>query len=63
MFRTGGHDLRPAYLQIAEYATSKLKICMKMRKDGKLLKQNRKLELSPTGKAPDPAVLQELADI
>ena len=46
-----------------EYATSKLKICMKMLKDGKLLKQNRKLAFTLTGKAPDTAVLQELADI
>jgi ATP-dependent DNA helicase RecQ len=46
-----------------EYATSKLKICMKMLKDGKLLKQNRKLEFSLTGKVPDTSVLQELADI
>jgi ATP-dependent DNA helicase RecQ len=46
-----------------EYATSKLKICMKMLKDGKLLKQNRKLEFTLTSKAPDTAVLQELADI
>ncbi|WP_332848181.1 RecQ family ATP-dependent DNA helicase [Massilia sp. S19_KUP03_FR1] len=46
-----------------EYATSKLKICLKMLKDGKLLKQNRKLEFSLTAKAPDTTVLQELADI
>lgn len=47
----------------AEFATSKLKICMKMLKDGKLVKQNRKLEFALTGKAPDTAVLQELADV
>jgi ATP-dependent DNA helicase RecQ len=46
-----------------EYATSKLKICMKMLKDGKLLKQNRKLEFTLTGKEPETAVLQELADV
>jgi len=46
-----------------EVATSKLKICLKMLKDGKLLKQNRKLEFTLTGKAPEIPVLQELADV
>ncbi|MDQ2818894.1 MAG: ATP-dependent DNA helicase [Pseudomonadota bacterium] len=47
----------------AEFATSKLKICMKMLKDGGLIKQNRKLEYALTGKAPEVEVLQELADV
>jgi len=47
----------------AEFATSKLKICMKMLKDGGLLKQNRKLAFTLTSKQPDTAVLQQLADV
>jgi ATP-dependent DNA helicase RecQ len=46
-----------------EFPTSKLKICLKMLKDGKLLKQNRKLEFTLTSKTPDTDVLQELADV
>jgi ATP-dependent DNA helicase RecQ len=47
----------------ADFATSKLKICMKMLKDGKLIKQNRKLEFALTGTEPTVVVLQELADV
>jgi ATP-dependent DNA helicase RecQ len=47
----------------AELPTSKLKICMKMLKDGNLLKQNRKLEFTLTSKAPEIAVLEQLAEV
>ena len=46
-----------------ELATSKLKVCLKMLKDGKLIKQNRTLAYTLTGKAPATDVLQQLADV
>ncbi len=45
-----------------EVASSKLKINLKMLKDGKLLRQNRKLEYVVTARAPSADLFDELAD-
>ncbi|QYF92178.1 ATP-dependent DNA helicase [Massilia sp. PAMC28688] len=46
-----------------ELPTAKLKVCLKLLKDGKLLRQNRKLEFIVTAKAPTAAIFEELAAI
>jgi ATP-dependent DNA helicase RecQ len=46
---------------IDELASSKLKVCLKLLKDGKLLRQNRRLEYIVTAAEPSPALLEELA--
>lgn len=48
---------------LAEAGESKLKVCLKLLKDGKLLRQNRKLEYLPTNKKPDPQVFGKLAEV
>ncbi|CAN7270193.1 RecQ family ATP-dependent DNA helicase [Massilia sp. LjRoot122] len=48
---------------LEEAGEAKLKVCLKLLKDGKLLRQNRKLEYVPTNKEPDPEVFGELAEV
>ena len=48
---------------LEEAGEAKLKVCLKLLKDGKLLRQNRKLEYVPTNKQPDPALFGELAEV
>jgi ATP-dependent DNA helicase RecQ len=48
---------------IEEVASSPLKVCLKLLKDGKLLRQNRKLEFLVTSTAASGAVFEELAAI
>ena len=46
---------------IEELASAKLKVCLKLLKDGKLLRQNRKLEYLITASEPRAALFEELA--
>ncbi len=46
---------------IDDLASSKLKVCLKLLKDGKLLRQNRKLEYNVTSAEPRAALFDELA--
>ena len=46
-----------------ELAPSKLKVCLKLLKDGKLLRQNRKLEYLVTGVEPRCVVFEQLAEV
>ncbi len=46
---------------IDELAASKLKICLKLLKDGRLLRQNRTLEYALTSNAPSAALYEKLA--
>ena len=46
---------------IAELAAGKLKVCLKLLKDGKLLRQNRKLEYLVAATEPRAALFEELA--
>ena len=46
---------------IEELANAKLKVCLKLLKDGKLLRQNRKLEYIVTATEPHVALFEELA--
>jgi len=48
---------------IDELASSKLKVCLKLLKDGKLLRQNRKLEYAPTATEPRAALFDKLAAV
>ncbi len=48
---------------LEEAGEAKLKVCLKLLKDGKLLRQNRKLEYVPTNKEADPALFGELAEV
>ena len=48
---------------LEEAGESKLKVCIKLLKDGKLLRQNRKLEYVPTKEEPDPEVFGKLAEV
>ena len=48
---------------LEEAGEAKLKVCLKLLKDGKLLRQNRKLEYLPTSKEPDPDLFGELAEV
>lgn len=48
---------------IDELASSKLKVCLKLLKDGKLLRQNRKLEYAPTATEPRAALFDKLAEV
>lgn len=48
---------------LEEAGEAKLKVCLKLLKDGKLLRQNRKLEFLVTGKAPDPEMFGKLAEV
>ncbi|VXC71937.1 ATP-dependent DNA helicase RecQ [Massilia sp. 9I] len=48
---------------LEEAGEATLKVCLKLLKDGKLLRQNRKLEYLLTNKEPDPQVFGALADI
>jgi ATP-dependent DNA helicase RecQ len=48
---------------LEEAGEAKLKVCLKLLKDGKLLRQNRKLEYLPTSKEPDPQLFGELAEV
>jgi ATP-dependent DNA helicase RecQ len=48
---------------LEEAGEAKLKVCLKLLKDGKLLRQNRKLEYLPTNKEPDPDLFGELAEV
>jgi ATP-dependent DNA helicase RecQ len=48
---------------LEEAGEAKLKVCLKLLKDGKLLRQNRKLEYVLTGKEPDPQVFGQLAEV
>jgi ATP-dependent DNA helicase RecQ len=47
--------------QVDELATSKLKVCLKLLKDGRLLRQDRKLAYLPTGADASHALFEELA--
>ncbi|RJG17787.1 RecQ family ATP-dependent DNA helicase [Massilia cavernae] len=49
----GGEDLHPA----------KVKVCLKLLKEGKLLRQNRKLEYALTANVPQAADYDELAEV
>ncbi len=48
---------------LEEAGEAKLKVCIKLLKDGKLLRQNRKLEYLPTKAEPDPQVFGQLAEV
>ena len=48
---------------IGEVPASTLKVCLKLLKDGKLLRQNRKLEYRPTVLDASPALLERLAAV
>ncbi len=48
---------------IDELASSKLKVCLKLLKDGKLLRQNRKLEFLVTAGEPKAGIFEELSNI
>jgi ATP-dependent DNA helicase RecQ len=48
---------------LPDLATAKLKVCLKLLKDGKLLRQDRKLAYWPAPKVPSDTVFAELADI
>ena len=48
---------------LEEAGEAKLKVCLKLLKDGKLLRQNRKLEYVPTNRQPDPEVFGKLAEV
>jgi len=48
---------------LEEAGEAKLKVCLKLLKDGKLLRQNRKLEYVLTSKEPDPDLFGELAEV
>ena len=48
---------------IEEVPASTLKVCLKLLKDGKLLRQNRKLEYRPTALAPSMALFERLAAV
>ncbi|BDT60389.1 hypothetical protein MasN3_38830 [Massilia varians] len=48
---------------LAEAGEAKLKVCIKLLKDGKLLRQNRKLEYLPAKGEPDPQVFGQLAEV
>jgi ATP-dependent DNA helicase RecQ len=47
--------------QLDEVATSMLKVCLKLLKDGRLLRQDRKLAYAPTAAAANHALFEELA--
>ncbi len=63
--RSMAADVKPTTAAIEEaideLASSKLKVCLKLLKDGKLLRQNRKLEYLVTASAPRAALFEELA--
>ncbi|SFC97626.1 RecQ family ATP-dependent DNA helicase [Massilia yuzhufengensis] len=48
---------------LEEAGEAKLKVCLKLLKDGKLLRQNRKLEFVPSSKEPEPGVFEKLAEV
>jgi len=48
---------------LEEAGEAKLKVCLKLLKDGKLLRQNRKLEYVPTKTEPDPELFGKLAEV
>ena len=48
---------------VDELASSKLKVCLKLLKDGKLLRQNRKLEYLVSSAEPGAALFEELAGL
>lgn len=48
---------------LEEAGDAKLKVCLKLLKDGKLLRQNRKLEYVPTSREPAPGLFEELAEV
>jgi ATP-dependent DNA helicase RecQ len=56
-----------AFAQIAqalgELPAARLKVCLKLLKDGKLLRQNRRLEYLPTALEPRAALFDELAEV
>lgn len=58
---------RPAFAAIAqalaELPPARLKVCLRLLKDGKLLRQNRRLEYLPTAVAPRAALFDELAGV
>ena len=58
---------KPAYETIDQHldelASGKLKVCLKLLKDGKLLRQNRKLEYALTARAPEADSFDRLAAI
>ena len=48
---------------LEEAGEAKLKVCLKLLKDGKLLRQNRKLEFIPAKGEPEPGVFRKLAEV
>ena len=48
---------------IDELASSKLKVCLKLLKDGKLLRQNRKLEYIVSATVPRTGIFEELSNV
>ncbi|NNG22429.1 RecQ family ATP-dependent DNA helicase [Telluria aromaticivorans] len=48
---------------LEEAGEAKLKVCLKLLKDGKLLRQNRKLEFLVSNKEPAPGVFERLAEV
>ena len=64
----GLHDDGPVTLErisaaLEDLADANLKVCLKLLKEKKLLRQNRKLEYVPANSEPKPGVFAELADI
>jgi ATP-dependent DNA helicase RecQ len=60
-------EARPTFASIehalADLPAARLKVCLKLLKDGKLLRQNRQLDYLPTALAPRAALFDELADV
>ncbi|UVW27759.1 ATP-dependent DNA helicase RecQ [Massilia sp. H6] len=48
---------------LEEAGEAKLKVCLKLLKDGKLLRQNRKLEFMVSSREPAPGIFEELAAV
>jgi ATP-dependent DNA helicase RecQ len=48
---------------IGDFPASRLKVCLKLLKDGKLLRQNRQLAYLPTATVPSAALFDELAQV
>ncbi len=49
--------------RLGDVVESRLRVCLKLLKDGKLLRQNRKLEYIPTAVEPKAAVFEGLAEV
>jgi ATP-dependent DNA helicase RecQ len=60
-------DAKPGYADLAaalgDLPAARLKVCLKLLKDGKLLRQNRKLDYLPGSAEARPALLEQLAEV